>query len=900
VSEREIFDAALAFTDPAKRSDYLDGACAGDRALRKHIEDLLEMHGQLGSFLESPAPAHAVTSGPSPSPEKPGAVIGRYKLLQQIGEGGMGTVYMAEQTQPVHRKVALKLIKPDMDSRQVIARFEAERQALALMDHPNIAKVLDAGTTESGRPYFVMELVKGVPVTRYCDEHHLAPKQRLELFVPVCQAVQHAHQKGVIHRDLKPSNVLVCLYDGKPVPKVIDFGVAKAAGPTLTERTLFTELGQVVGTLEYMSPEQAELNQLDVDTRSDIYSLGVLLYELLTGTTPLDRRRLKEAAFLEVLRLIREEEPPRPSTRLSTAEGLSSIAANRGLEPKRLTGLMRGELDWIVMKSLDKDRNRRYETANAFVADVLHYLNDESVLACPPSATYRLRKFARRNKGPVLTGTIIFALLLGGIVGTTWGLVRAQRARLAEADRAEGERQAKQEALAAAAAERNAKETAQTREAETRAVLDFVENRVLAAARPENQEGGLGREVTLRKAVQAALPFVDKSFTKLPLIEARLRLTLGRSFWYLGEWKISTDQYQTARTLYSGHLGPDHPDTLRCMNNLAVSYSGLGRYADALMLHEQTLTLRKAKLGPDHPDTLSSMMNVATSYARLGREADALMLREQTLALRKAKLGPDHPDTLWSMNYLANSYLNLGRYPDAVKLNEETLALRKAKLGPDHPDTLRSMSDLAASYSALGSHAAAIKLQKETLALRKAKLGPDHPDTLWTMHNLAMGYSAFGRYADALKLFEETLMLKKAKLGPNHRDTLTGMNDMAWLLVTCPDSKFRDPSRAVELAKKAVELGPKQGSYWNTLGIAQYRAGDWKAAVAALEKSMEFRKGGDANDWFFLTMAHWQLGDKKDARKWYDQAVQWMEKNQPKNEELIRFRAEAEKLLGVK
>ncbi|HEX4588396.1 MAG TPA: tetratricopeptide repeat protein, partial [Gemmataceae bacterium] len=336
-------------------------------------------------------------------------------------EGGMGTVFMAEQTQPVQRKVALKLIKSGLDSRQVIARFEAERQALALMDHPHIAKVLDAGATPDGRPYFVMELVKGVPITQYCDEHHLTPRERLELFVPVCQAVQHAHQKGIIHRDVKPSNVLVCIYDGKPVPKVIDFGVAKATGPKLTERTLYTEFGSIVGTVEYMSPEQAQLDQLDIDTRSDIYSLGVLLYELLTGSTPLERNRMKQVAILELLRLVREEEPPRPSTRLSTTEELPSIAANRGTEPKKLSGLMRGELDWIVLKALEKDRNRRYETANGLARDVERHLHDEPVLACPPSAGYRLRKFARRNKRALATAATLAVSLTLLLLGLTLG-----------------------------------------------------------------------------------------------------------------------------------------------------------------------------------------------------------------------------------------------------------------------------------------------------------------------------------------------------------------------------------------------------------------------------------------------------------------------------------------------
>src|SRR5712664_353219 len=379
-SEMDLFTEAVQL--PAEqRSGFLEAACGGDAEQRANIEALLKAHMESGEFLETaPAEVKARTGAPG---EKPGDRVGRYKLLQQIGEGGCGVVFMAEQEEPVRRKVAIKIVKPGMDTKTVIARFEAERQALALMDHPNIARVHDAGTTESGRPYFVMELVKGVPITRYCDERHLTPRERLELFVPVCQAVQHAHQKGIIHRDLKPSNVMICLYDGKPVPKVIDFGVAKAAGPRLTEHTLFTEFGQVVGTFEYMSPEQAELNQLDIDTRSDIYSLGVLLYELLTGTTPLERKRIKQVAFLEVLRLIREEESPRPSTRLSTTEGMPSIAANRGLEPKKLSGLVRGELDWIVMKTLEKDRSRRYETANGFAADVQRYLDDQTVEACP-------------------------------------------------------------------------------------------------------------------------------------------------------------------------------------------------------------------------------------------------------------------------------------------------------------------------------------------------------------------------------------------------------------------------------------------------------------------------------------------------------------------------------------
>jgi WD40 repeat protein/serine/threonine protein kinase/tetratricopeptide (TPR) repeat protein len=443
-----VFLSAVELISTAERADLLDRECGSDMDLRRRVEALLLAHDAPDSVLDrpfvSPRPApEAVPAPPTAATEPLTAgetevrLIGPYKLLQPVGEGGMGIVYVAEQTAPVRRRVALKVIKAGMDSRQVLARFEAERQALALMDHPNIAKVLDAGATPDGRPYFVMELVKGVPITQFCDERRLTPLERLVLIIPVCQAVQHAHQKGIIHRDLKPSNVLVGLYDGVPVPKVIDFGVAKATGQKLTEATLFTGFGAVIGTLEYMSPEQAQLDNLDVDTRSDVYSLGVLLYELLTGTTPLDRRRLKEAALVEVLRVIREEDPQRPSTRLSTTAELPSIAACRNVEPRRLSGLLRGELDWIVMKALEKDRNRRYETANSIAADLRRYLDDEPVTACPPSAWYRFRKFARRNRPALATMSVVAASL---VALAALSVLYADRQRRFALDKAEAAR----------------------------------------------------------------------------------------------------------------------------------------------------------------------------------------------------------------------------------------------------------------------------------------------------------------------------------------------------------------------------------------------------------------------------------------------------------------------------
>src|SRR5580658_2111597 len=425
-----LFAAAVALP-PEERGAYLERECAGDPSLRGRLLALLKAHDRAGHVIDRPVNGDQdQTAGYVPTSEQPGTIIaGRYKLLEEIGQGGMGTVWAAEQTAPVRRKVALKLIKAGMDSRTVLARFEAERQALAVMDHPNISKVLDGGLTDSGRPYFVMEYVKGVPITEYCDTTRMSVDDRLNLFVQVCSAIQHAHQKGIIHRDLKPSNILVAPYDDKPVPKVIDFGLAKAMHQSLTEKTLYTAHETVLGTPLYMSPEQAQLNNLDVDTRADIYSLGVLLYELLTGTTPLERKRFKEAAWDEMRRMIREEEPPRPSTRLSSTDTLPSLATFRHTEPARLKKLVRGELDWIVMKALEKDRTRRYETASGLARDIQRYLDDEVVEARPPSAGYRIGKFVRRHRGQVIAAGLVLFALLAGIVGTTWGLLREARAK---------------------------------------------------------------------------------------------------------------------------------------------------------------------------------------------------------------------------------------------------------------------------------------------------------------------------------------------------------------------------------------------------------------------------------------------------------------------------------------
>ncbi len=437
----EVFFAAIERESPEARAAYLDEVCGPDLDLRRRVERLLDAQPKLGSFLDSPAAGPTIALAPPQATEGPGTVIGPYKLLEPIGEGGMGIVYMAEQTEPVRRKVAVKIIKPGMDTKQVIARFEAERQALAMMDHPNIAKVLDAGATESGRPYFVMELVRGIADHRLLRSAP-ADDSRAAGVVPVqvCRAVQHAHQKGIIHRDIKPSNVLVTSLDGVPLPKVIDFGIAKATGQNLTDKTLFTGFAQLIGTPLYMSPEQAELSAVDIDTRSDIYSLGVLLYELLTGTTPFDQDRFRTAALDEMRRIIREDEPPAPSTRLSALGAtLATVSDNRQTDARKLDHSLRGELDWIVMKALEKDRRRRYETASGLACDVERYLAGDPVEAGPPSGWYRFRKFARRHRVALATAVVGALVLAAGGVMSAWQAAiaaRAQAAAAAQRDRA--------------------------------------------------------------------------------------------------------------------------------------------------------------------------------------------------------------------------------------------------------------------------------------------------------------------------------------------------------------------------------------------------------------------------------------------------------------------------------
>jgi serine/threonine protein kinase/tetratricopeptide (TPR) repeat protein len=760
---KQIFNEALEKSGP-ERNGFVAAACGQDKRLRAQVQALLKAHAEAGEFLTSPTVAGAdeaaraaATLSSSPPAERPGTTIGPYKLLQVIGEGGFGLVYMAEQEEPVRRRVALKIIKLGMDTNRVIARFEAERQALALMEHPNIARVLDAGATDTGRPYFVMELVKGVPITEYCDTNRLSTHERLALFREVCAAVQHAHQKGIIHRDLKPSNVLVTLHDGKPVPRVIDFGISKATNQRLTEKTLFTEYGQFIGTPAYMSPEQAEMSGLDVDTRSDIYSLGVLLYELLTATTPFDAETLRRAGYGELQRIIREVDPPRPSTRLSTLGGaLTDVAKRRKIDPRGLSRLLRGELDWIVMKALEKERGRRYDSPGEFAADIARHLRHEPVTAGPPGAVYRARKLIRRHRALVGFASAVLLLLAGWAVSVT-----VQSSRIAkERDRAN--REAEKATEEAATAKR---------------VSEFLVD-LFGATNPREARG---KTVTAKDILDEGAGRIHGELASEPLIQAQLMSTMGRAYGRLGLYEVAESMLDRALRIQADVLGDEDQNTLGTKSGLAGVYLGTGRQDEAEKLFVEVLETNRRAFGDEHKGIIPGIVSVGLVRGAQGRVEEAEELFREALERSRHDLGDDHLETLRCLKQLADLQMSRGKYAEAEEVYLEVFESRREMLGSDHPDTFFVQAQLARLYKRQGRYDEAERMLVEALGHTRRVRGYEHRSTLRLLSTLGRMYEELGRADEAEKMYVEALERVRGVLGDEHPQTLNLMNDLGWL-----------------------------------------------------------------------------------------------------------------------
>ena len=894
---KSLFQAALDLTDPTAQAAYLAKACPDDPGLRDRVAALLQADAQAGQFLASELgpldPMNAdfalvdtaviptgVTLGYSKLADRRetaaapaiaslvgSTITGRYKVRQEIGEGGMGTVYMAEQFQPIKRMVALKLIRAGMNSRSVLARFDSERQALALMSHPHIARVLDAGTTAAGQPFFVMDLVRGIPLTDYCDQHQLDLRSRLQLFRQICVAVQHAHQKGIIHRDLKPNNILVEDHDGEAVPKIIDFGLAKAiSGLELTEQSLFTAFGSITGTPLYMAPEQATFNAIDVDTRADIYALGVILYELMTGSTPIQKETLRKSALEEMLRMIREVEPPVPSQRISDLDRLPGLAAKRRIEPTRLGRFLRGDLDWIVMKALAKERVRRYESAIGLANDVDRFLKNEPVLAGPPTTWYRSAKFIRRHRGQVVAASLLVLVLVGGIIGTTLGLVEARSA----AGEAEQARQA---------AERSSLQ---------RGKINEVLGSIFTDINPHNTDK-VGKPLAAllgERLVQAAEQIEGESIGD-PMAVARTQLTLGQSLIGLGYPTQAIDLLSKCRTTCGQVLGWNHPETLTSMASLVDAYRDAGQFDLALPLLVKVTEGRSQRLGPDHPETLASMVKLAESYQKNGQNDQAIPLVNRVFQARQVRLGPNHAETLTSQHDLGVAYLVSGQVNRAIELLDAALVGRRTQLGLDHTDTIANMGSLAIAYSTAGQPHLAIDLlikgvddltaksgpdhpdtlyselclatayranrqfdkiiplHKHVLDVRKAKLGSDHPDTLASMHDLAIAYHDAGQVDPAITLFQGTLVARRVKLGPNHPDTLQTMVTLAMIFRARKQFDLAIPMLERVWEARRTTLGPDHPdtlSTANSLAIAYKMDGRQAEALDLFERTLQARK----------------------------------------------------------